>query len=148
MTGESVVPRASVDRSRRRGPVTLPAEEARRHCVSVRLNVQELRLLDEKRDRHQRGEWLRLAALDRLPPPPPPALNREAWTALDSAAGNLNQIAKHLNAMSQTPGLENLVAARDVVVQIAQALGQFRAKLHAAEASLTPVTLVESEPQP
>lgn len=84
------------ERKRRTGPDPLPAAERRGHCVSVRLNAAELARLDAVRGRFQRGEWLRMAALDRLPPTVP-EINREAWTDLARAAGNLNQIARHLN---------------------------------------------------
>jgi hypothetical protein len=83
-------------RRRRTGPDPLPAAERRGHCVSVRLNAAELQQLDAVRGPFQRGEWLRMAALDRLPPTVP-EINREAWTDLARAAGNLNQITRHLN---------------------------------------------------
>ena len=44
----------------------------------------------------QRGEYLRAAALHRLPPTIP-AANREQWAELARTAANLNQIARHLN---------------------------------------------------
>ena len=84
------------DRSARRGPAPLPAAEKRQHCVSVRLNADELARLDGVRGQFQRGEWLRMAALDRLPPTVP-ELNRQAWADLARAAANLNQLARHLN---------------------------------------------------
>lgn len=37
------------------------------HCVSVRLNDEELSLLNQKRGRHRKGEWLRMAFLHNLP---------------------------------------------------------------------------------
>lgn len=57
-------------------PDPLPAEKRRTHCVSVRLNARELRLLDERRARvgMQRGEYLRVAALKRIPRPIPAIL--------------------------------------------------------------------------
>ncbi len=85
------------DRSARRGPAPLSAEERRGHCVSVRVNAGELATLDARRGVYQRGEWLRMAALDKLPPVIP-AINTEAWSELARAAANLNQIAKALNA--------------------------------------------------
>lgn len=85
------------NRSARRGPAPLPPDERREHCVSVRVNAGELATLDSRRGVYQRGEWLRMAALDKLPPTIP-AINREAWTELARAAGNLNQIARSLNA--------------------------------------------------
>lgn len=84
---------------RRFGPDPLPADERRTHCVSVRLNARELQLLDERRARvgMQRGEYLRVAALKRIPRSIP-EINRRAYSELARAAANLNQIARHLNA--------------------------------------------------
>jgi hypothetical protein len=75
----------------------LPADSRREHCVSVRLNAAELAALDTRRGSFQRGEWLRMAALDKLPPTVP-AINAQAWAELARAAANLNQIARALNA--------------------------------------------------
>ncbi|MBJ3115112.1 MobC family plasmid mobilization relaxosome protein [Salmonella enterica subsp. enterica serovar Typhimurium] len=44
----------------------------------------------------QRGEYLRAAALHRLPPTIP-AANREQWAELARTAANLNQIARKIN---------------------------------------------------
>lgn len=85
-------------RRRRRGPAPLDAADRRLHTVSVRLTAAELACLDARRDavQMQRGEYLRAAALHRLPPTIP-EVNREAWAALARTAANLNQIARHLN---------------------------------------------------
>jgi len=90
---DSLVP---ADRAARRGPDPLPASEKRGHCVSVRLNVSELAQLDAVRGRSQRGEWLRMAALDQLPPTVPEA-NVRAWVELARLAGNLNQAQVVIN---------------------------------------------------
>lgn len=84
---------------RRRGPAPLDAADKRRHSVSVRLNDAELARLDALREtvRMQRGEYLRAAALHRLPPSIP-AVNRRAWAELARTAANLNQLARRLNA--------------------------------------------------
>lgn len=84
--------------SRGHGPAKMDAEMLRTHTVAARLNDEELKLLDERRKplKMQRGHYLRSAALDKLPASIP-ALNREAWTELSKAAGNLNQIARGLN---------------------------------------------------
>lgn len=91
----------SLDESkrRRRGPAPLDAADKRRHSVSVRLNDAELARLDALREtvRMQRGEYLRAAALHRLPPSIP-AVNRRAWAELARTAANLNQLAHRLNA--------------------------------------------------
>lgn len=83
-------------RRRRTGPAPLPPDEKRSHCVSVRVNADELAALDAKRGPYLRGEWLRMAALDRLPPIVP-EINREAWVNLARAAANLNQLSRYLN---------------------------------------------------
>jgi len=72
----------------------LDAETKRDHCVSVRLNPGELDQLDLQREKvsMQRGEYLRAAALHKLPPTIP-ELNREAWADLGRALGNLSTIA-------------------------------------------------------
>ena len=74
----------------RRGPAPLEANEARTHCVSVRLNVAELGKLDEQRGGMQRGEYLRVAALHRLPSVIPES-NKSGWVELKALAANLNQ---------------------------------------------------------
>lgn len=90
----------SVDEMKRsrRGPESLDATTRRDHCVSVRLNLDELSRLDEQRALvgMQRGEYLRAASLHQLPPTIP-AINREAWVELSRAASNLNQLAKAHN---------------------------------------------------
>lgn len=93
-----------VTRRRRYGPEPLEASERRVHTVSVRLNDAELARLDAQRSevQMQRGEYLRAAALHRLPPTIP-ELNREAWAALARSAANLNQIAHRLNAGDALP---------------------------------------------
>jgi hypothetical protein len=80
------------------------------------LNAEELARLDAKREpvSMQRGEWLRAAALHRLPVSIP-ALNREAWAELAKSAGNLNQLARKLNE-GQRPLLE----------EVKKVLGEFR----------------------
>jgi hypothetical protein len=86
----------AADRAARRGPVPLPASDKRGHCVSVRLNGRELAQLDGQRGRFQRGEWLRMSALDQLPPTVPEA-NVQAWAELARLAANLNQAHASIN---------------------------------------------------
>lgn len=81
-------------RAKRRGRTPVP--DPRTHCVSVRLNGDELNQLDNYRGKMARGEWLRCAGLDRLPAIIPEP-NIEKWQELARAASNLNQIAKILN---------------------------------------------------
>jgi hypothetical protein len=87
-------------RAKRRGRNTL--SDPRTHCVSVRLNSAELALLNSKRNDMKQGEWLRCAALDKLPfiiPEP----NKEKWVELVRAAANLNHIAKACNVSHGIP---------------------------------------------
>ena len=97
----------SVDESRRanRGPNCLEDADRRVHCVSVRLNANELAKLDEQRSsvHMQRGEYLRSAALHRLPPTIP-AVSQAALLELSRAASSLNQIARQLNRSAQGAG--------------------------------------------
>lgn len=46
----------------------IPSEAVRSYCVSVRLYVEELQLLNIKRGFYKKGEWLRMASLQKLPP--------------------------------------------------------------------------------
>lgn len=99
---------------RRRGPAPLDATDKRGHTVSVRLNHAELVRLDSQRDavQMQRGEYLRAAALHRLPPTIP-EVNREAWAALARTAANLNQLAHRLNAAGDALPLAEVRATLD-----------------------------------
>ena len=98
----------SVDESKRRRRGTgrnsrrLDPADVRDHTVSVRLNAGELQQLDAQRGplRMQRGEYLRTAALHKLPRTRTlPELNREAWIELARAAANLHQISRHMNML-------------------------------------------------
>ena len=113
--------------TKKTGPALLPLTEKRTHCVSVRLNDDELDELDLRRNlaggRMQRGAYLRAAAFRALPRPAVvPELNRQAWIELARAAANLNQIAAHLN-----------MGQRQEVQDIKDRLAQFRAALIGAE---------------
>lgn len=58
----------------------IPSEAVRSYCVSVRLNAEELQLLNIKRGSYKKGEWIRMASLQKLPPVIP-AINTKAWKA-------------------------------------------------------------------
>lgn len=108
-------------RRRRRGPDLLPESQKRVHCVSVRVTFDELKQLDTQRApvRMDRGEYLRAAALHKLPESIPP-LNAAAWAELARSAANLNQLVHHLNSVG---------ADLDEVPRIRAALADFRMKL-------------------
>jgi len=113
---------------RRHGPQPLAPADRRDHCVSVRLHAADLAWLDEQRGpvRMQRGEYLRSAAMGKLPPQPAPEINRGAWLELARSAANLNQIAHHLNSLG---AIESSAEA----AQIAAELARFRAALIGAK---------------
>ena len=116
-------PPSLIARRRRRGPEPLPEADLRSHCVSVRLNPTELAQLDAKRGRLARGEWLRAAALHRLPPAPPHPLALEQWQELARVGGNLNQIAAGINAARLSGAmLPDLADLRAVLVDLRSAL--------------------------
>lgn len=77
----------------------LPDNEIRSHCISVRLNEEELIILDSKRDQYKKGEWLRIASLNKLPPVLP-EINREAWVKLGNLSQDLNHLLNHLDSKS------------------------------------------------
>ncbi|EPZ3030133.1 hypothetical protein [Pectobacterium atrosepticum] len=70
------------------------------HCISVRLNNEELQLLNLKRGDKSKGEWLRMASLQKLPPVIP-AINTKAWKALTDISQKLNRIAIHIDGKSK-----------------------------------------------
>jgi len=77
----------------------LPDNEIRSHCISVRLNEEELVILDSKRGQYKKGEWLRIASLNKLPPVLP-EINREAWVKLGNLSQDLNHLLNHLDSKS------------------------------------------------
>lgn len=77
-----------------------PQNLLRTHCISVRLNQDELQLLNTKRGDKSKGEWLRLAFLEKLPVAVP-AINIEAWKSLSEISQKLNKFVAHLDNKSQ-----------------------------------------------
>ncbi|MFP8578851.1 hypothetical protein ACLH17_20505 [Klebsiella pasteurii] len=93
-----------IDESRhyRNGSVSetkLSHDQLRSHCVSVRLNNEELTLFNEKRGHHRKGEWLRLSLHNKLPSVVPP-INIEAWKSLSEISQKLNKLLIHLEIKS------------------------------------------------
>ncbi|MEG2431889.1 MAG: ATP-binding protein [Acinetobacter sp.] len=77
----------------------LPDNEIRSNCISVRLNEEELIIIDSKRGQYKKGEWLRMASLNKLPPVLP-EINREAWVKLSNLSQDLNHLLNHLDSKS------------------------------------------------
>ena len=125
---------APIDPSRaaRRGPEPLAPADLRTHCVSVRLAAAELALLDAQRAavQMQRGEYLRCAALHRLPPTIP-AINQAAFVQLARSASNLNQLARAANESARGSPIP-----APSVEDIADALDEFRRALIGADLSV------------
>ena len=85
----------SVNEYRKKRQGRMPVDDPRTHCVSVRLNDEELLLLNQQRGKMMKGEYLRCAAFDKLPVQIPEA-NRNMWIELSRSAANLNKIARSL----------------------------------------------------
>lgn len=81
-------------------PTNIVPDSLRTHCVSVRLNNAELQLLNTKRGDKTKGEWLRMASLQKLPPIIP-AINLNAWKAISDISQKLNRIALHIDSKSK-----------------------------------------------
>lgn len=87
---------------RKSGPEPLPKSDKRTNRLNVFFNAAEYqRLLDEASLADiTPSDLMRLKFVDGPPPAAAlvvPELNLEAWRKLSAAAGNLNQIARHLN---------------------------------------------------
>ncbi|EOC1487785.1 hypothetical protein ACI1AK_004147 [Cronobacter sakazakii] len=91
-------------RNRSVNEAKLSHNQLRSHYVSVRLNDEELTLLNERRGRHRKGEWLRLSLLNKLPAVVP-AINIEAWKILGEISQKLNKLVAHLDNKSQGSSL-------------------------------------------
>jgi hypothetical protein len=95
----------------------------RTHCVSVRLNNAELSKLNTLRGDYAKGEWLRMASLQKLPTIVPP-INLNAWKTLSEINQKLNRIALHIDSKSKDSKLTNteLFAVRRQILEIRQNL--------------------------
>ncbi|MBA5234932.1 hypothetical protein H2Y54_00010 [Pectobacterium aroidearum] len=93
------------------------------HCVSVRLNNEELSLLNESRGRHRKGEWLRMAFLHNLPSVIPP-VNLEAWKTLGEVSQKLNKLVIHLDNKGNGSSLSKteLFAVKRQIAELRQRL--------------------------
>ena len=104
---------SSSPKKRRYGPTPKASSDRRWHSVSCRLTDDELALVDARRGKVRRGEWLRLSALGK-PPRIVPELNRVAWVDLARSASNLNQIAHAINA-GEVPAGGDLASVLDAL---------------------------------
>lgn len=99
------------------------SEELRTHCVSVRLNKNELIKLNAIRGSYNKGEWLRMSFLKTLPPVVP-TINTEAWRKLSDISQKLNCIALHIDSKSKDSQLTHteLFAVRRLIKELRQHL--------------------------
>ena len=111
----------------------LPDNEIRSHCISVRLNEEELIILDSKRGQYKKGEWLRMASLNKLPPVLP-EINREAWVKLGNLSQDLNYLLSHLDSKSPDSELTRTE------------LFALRRQIKTLRDHLIPSTFLESDP--
>lgn len=79
-------------------------DDLRKYCVSARFNKEELELLNLKRNTKSKGEWLRIASLNQLPPIVP-EINHATWIKLGEIAQQFNRVISHLNSKSFDSGL-------------------------------------------
>ncbi|GKW33891.1 ATP-binding protein [Pectobacterium carotovorum subsp. carotovorum] len=93
------------------------------HCISVRLNDEELTLLNERRGSHRKGEWLRMAFLHNLPSVIP-SINLEAWKTLGEISQKLNRLVAHLDSKSNDSPLSQteLFAVKRQISELRQHL--------------------------
>lgn len=98
-------------------------QSLRTHCVSVRLNNTELSKLNSLRGHYAKGEWLRMASLQKLPMIVPP-VNIDTWKTLGEINQKLNRIALHIDNKSKDSKLTNtaLFAVRRQIVELRQHL--------------------------
>lgn len=101
---------------------TVP-DSLRTHCVSVRLNNAELSKLDTLRGNCAKGEWLRMASLQKLPTIIPP-VNIDTWKNLGEINQKLNRIALHIDNKSKDSKLTHteLFAVRRQISELRQHL--------------------------
>ena len=98
-----------------------PENEIRHHCISVRLNEEELIILDS------------MASLNKLPPVLP-EINREAWIKLGSLSQDLNYLLSHLDSKSPDSELTRTE------------LFALRRQIKTLRDHLIPSTFLESDP--
>lgn len=106
------------------------SQSLRIHCVSVRLNKEELELLNASRGDKRKGEWLRMASLQKLPPAIP-TINLEAWQSLFDISQKLNRLISHLDTKSSNSEL-----TKTEIFAVKKQLKELRSCLTASDPSV------------
>lgn len=91
----------------------------RNNCISVRFNDEELKILNFKRGERSKAEWLRLIALEKIPPTVP-SINNETWKVLSEISQKLNRITIHIDGKSKDSQLTHteLFAVRRLIKEL------------------------------
>jgi len=84
----------------------------RNYCISVRMDSNETKRLDNARQNMKRGTYLRTIFLEQELPIPIPEINRQAYSELARSAANLNQLAHRLNMSEDVEITETISSLR------------------------------------
>ena len=82
---------------RKRFQDKIPESEYRFHSLKVRLNSEELEILDVIKGQHSRSVAVRFLIMSNMPPTVS-QINKDMWISLSKSAANINQISRHLNS--------------------------------------------------
>jgi len=103
---------------KRRGPAPRPADQQRKHRISIFLTPSEYELVIAKAGEYPLPDFVRNCSIDgeyapKIPVGPTvPKLNFEAWKKLARVANNINQIARRLNA-ERNVGINEVLESLD-----------------------------------
>ena len=94
--------------------------DLRTHCISVRLNDDELKKLIEAKGGFAKGEALRLMSFTNMPAQIP-AINSNSWASLARTTANLNQLLKMIHT-AKSEDWQMIKQAVDEVQQLRKKL--------------------------
>lgn len=100
-------------RLRQQGPHKIDETDYRNHCVSVRFNDAELAILESKRGKYAKGEWLRMSCLDKLPPVLQ-VRDVELYNSLNKTLGAIGAIVKTDRNLTQEQA-QNLEELKNLI---------------------------------
>ena len=109
------------------------AKLKRDYCVSVRLHSDEVAILDSRRQRNQRGSYMRAILLDKTPPVIP-AINQQLHKDLGRGLGNLATLATSMRAGQYVELPEVLQAVRDLRLILITGLTTAQSEAHVSPA--------------
>ena len=109
------------------------AKLKRDYCVSVRLHADEVAILDSRRQRNQRGSYLRAVLLYKAPPVIP-QVNQQLHRDLGRALGNLSTLATSMRGGSYIELQDVLAAVRDLKMLLVTGLTTQQSEAHVSPA--------------